>query len=372
MGDSPSARLASLFYEGILSPEAWYSALDETTRQVGGCYFHQIVIDREAQAVVDHVVSAGVPDQANEYEQHYAHRDERLGILAGFQPGQFMYDHDHFDARHRSRSALYTDFLGANGIHDCVAIVLDSSAAHRDEVGLLRAKDAVPFGDDHRQLLQQLTPAMARAARLRAQARTLAQRAALGFAALETLPRALAVVDAHCRVDYCNPSAERLFASQTACHVQAGRLRMGEPAEQDILRQRVARACADVQPAAGVLSVNVGTSKMAISVLPLRSVHALAPGVRPRAMVIFAGPALAARGAVSPHVLAECLGLTVTEGRLATALAHGTSVTEFALQHGCSVPTARTHLRNLLNKTGCHRQVDLVQVVLGMWGGAGS
>ncbi len=65
----------------------------------------------------------------------------------------------------------------------------------------------------------------------------------------------------------------------------------------------------------------------------------------------------------APAQLAALLGLTETEARLALALSQGLSIKDFALAQGCSWHTARTHVRNLLRKTGCHRQADLVQLV---------
>lgn len=362
-----ATRLASLFYEGILSPEAWYSALSETTRLIGGSFFHQIAIDRADMRVVANVVSPDALHKADEYAKYYARNDERLGVLAGLSPGEFMFDFDHFDARHRSRSPLYAEFLAGERVQSCVAIVLHHDAELRDEVGLLRASDALPLNARERLLLRQLAPEMARAGRLRLQARHLAQRAALGFAALDAQPQALAIVDSHCYIEYCNPAAERYFATHDACRAPAGRLSLADAQAQDGLRRRVADACAAINARSGVLRVGQGERSLSISVLPLRPAHSLALGSRPWAMVVFSGPSLAASAVIPAQALAECLGITPTEGHLANMLARGASVNDFAAKQGCSLHTARTHLRNLLNKTGCRRQRDVIELVRGMW-----
>lgn len=368
-GDSTdAARLAALFYEGILSPEAWYAALNETTCRLGGSFFHQIMIDRAQMQVVDHIASADTLNKADEYAKYYARSDERLNVLAGLGPGGFMFDFDHFDARHRSRSPLYADFLAGERVQSCVAIVLHRDDEFRDEVGVLRGSDALPLSDGERLLLRQLAPEMARAGRLRVQASHLAQRAALGFAALSTLPSALAIVDSQCRIEYSNPAAERFLALRGVCKTSGGRLRLVDVYAHDGLRERVARACAANGATSGVMRVGQGESTVSISVLPLRPTHPLALGSRPWAMVVFAGPSLAASAVMPPEVVAECLGVTRTEGRLACMLACGASVNEFAAVQGCNLSTARSHLRSLLHKTGCRRQRDLILVVQGMWG----
>ncbi len=56
----------------------------------------------------------------------------------------------------------------------------------------------------------------------------------------------------------------------------------------------------------------------------------------------------------------EALGLSPSEARLAVLLATGRTVKDYARIEGCSWHTARTHMKNLMRKTGCHRQVELV------------
>ena len=64
--------------------------------------------------------------------------------------------------------------------------------------------------------------------------------------------------------------------------------------------------------------------------------------------------------------LAAALGLTDTEARLALALAQGLSLKDFAQAQGCSWHTARTHTKNLLHKTGLHRQHDVALLARGL------
>lgn len=57
-------------------------------------------------------------------------------------------------------------------------------------------------------------------------------------------------------------------------------------------------------------------------------------------------------------------GLTPTEADLAIALASGLTVASFAAARGCSEQTARTHLKHVLDKTECRRQVEIVLLLL--------
>lgn len=54
--------------------------------------------------------------------------------------------------------------------------------------------------------------------------------------------------------------------------------------------------------------------------------------------------------------------LTDAELRLTAALVDGATLADFAERHGVSVHTVRTHLRNIFDKTGLHRQADLIRL----------
>ena len=67
---------------------------------------------------------------------------------------------------------------------------------------------------------------------------------------------------------------------------------------------------------------------------------------------------------IDPGVVAESLGLTAAESRVAVLLAEGKTVREVASETGCTVSTIRTHVRHIFDKHGIRRQVDLVRLVL--------
>src|SRR5262249_25297684 len=58
------------------------------------------------------------------------------------------------------------------------------------------------------------------------------------------------------------------------------------------------------------------------------------------------------------------LGLTPAEARLALHLVAGETLRSAAAKFNISYQTARTHLKNIFNKTGACRQAELVIVIL--------
>jgi DNA-binding CsgD family transcriptional regulator len=55
--------------------------------------------------------------------------------------------------------------------------------------------------------------------------------------------------------------------------------------------------------------------------------------------------------------------LTPAEARVARSLASGKTVEDIATDGGISPNTIRTHVRGVLEKTGCNRQVDIVALL---------
>ena len=58
--------------------------------------------------------------------------------------------------------------------------------------------------------------------------------------------------------------------------------------------------------------------------------------------------------------------LTPAEARVARSLASGKSVEAIASDGGVSLNTVRTHVRGVLDKTGCNRQVEVVALLAGI------
>ena len=64
---------------------------------------------------------------------------------------------------------------------------------------------------------------------------------------------------------------------------------------------------------------------------------------------------------VDARVFQKLYGLTPTEAKVATHLVQGRSPRDIARVLGVGVETTRTHVKHILAKLGCHRQVDVVR-----------
>ena len=357
--------ITGLFYEGILQPQAWYAGMDAVRARLQAVIFHGFTLDSSggpSPESVGNLESLGLPlKHMAEYEAHHADNDPRLAATLGIAPGGVMLDHEHFSPQEALRNPVYADWLVPLGFKHTAGMVVRAEGCAKELISFIRPRDAAPFAASDKRFIEQLVPDIARAAKLRARCLELSRKASLGLAALDALRQCVAMVDAQCRVHHANTAMDHLLGASGALRMRQGRLACADGAAQAQLRQLVAAACA-APGRAGALRLMESALPLVVTVLPLQAGHAWAALRQdPMALVVAVLPGGSA--GMDPAIVAEMLGLSPAEARLAVLLAAGKTTKDFAAVQGCAWNTARTHLANLLGKTGCRRQADLVQLL---------
>lgn len=361
-------RIASQLYDGVIFAGDWHAGLDGLRGALGAEVFHFFTMDSREACVVDSVDNQGTvgvnADKLREYERHYVTSDLRMSILTAMPVGQIMLDHEHISARDMSRNPVYTDFLGRHGFWNTLGIPVRDDGASRDFLGFLRAADRDHYTDHERDMVRQLMPDLARAARLRAHTSHVARQAAIGLAALDSLPQGIAVVDGSGFCQHANATARALM-NRRMLTVRHGRVMCADTVQGVHLARLMAAACAKAGlRSAGSICVQAASGRLVISVVPLKPDHSMPLPKTPLALLVMVDPD--APTLPDSAAVADMLGVSPTEMRLALHLAAGKTVKDFAVTEECSWHTARTHLKNLMRKTGCHRQTDVVALLLAL------
>ncbi len=366
-------QIRELLYDGVLDAAAWHQGLDQLRVVTESALFHHAVWDSHVQGITASLSNDSVsPEKLREFDEHHAPYDPRIPRIMAAGVGGIMLDHEHFSDREMSRSPIYADWLASLGYRHTVGMVLRDDGETQDLLALLRPLDHHHFDEQTQTRMRQLMPDLLRASNLRARAARVARPSALGALALEHLPQAVAVLDANRRIQHMNVAARKSLSTPSAhgIHVQGGFLRLHDDEAHALLIGAVQSACQprsrDGLPPArtGSLLSTRQRKGLAISVLPLKNEHVLATDVsgtaQHLAMLLWAGPEPCMP---EPADLARLLGVTPAEARIALALAQGMSLKEFASHQACSWHTARSHLRNLMIKTGTSRQAEVVTLV---------
>ncbi len=194
-----------------------------------------------------------------------------------------------------------------------------------------------------------------------------------GRAMLAQWPEAIVLVDETCTVLYMNRAAQSFLAQESSVYENGGRLACRHPHDDralaDAVRQLVRRGSASgaAGPSAAVhqklrgappdVAVYLFALPPAVPLAGPSDAHGIAGVVLHRHRT---------KPRMEPLMLERAFGLTPAETRVGMLLAEGESVHAIAQQQGVSVTTVRSHLKSLFQKTGIHRQAELVRVLVSL------
>jgi DNA-binding CsgD family transcriptional regulator len=184
---------------------------------------------------------------------------------------------------------------------------------------------------------------------------------------MNQLSQGVMLVDAEGRVGFANRYAERIFVSQDGLRLTPGGLKADLPDQTRRLRDLIAKAASagagNPAHSGGALTLERASGRRSLGVFVAPSVSVkMGIGARPAAVVFVTDPEQDI--SADAGQLEQLLELTPAEARLATALAQGQTVQEFAESAAVSLNTVRTHLKSIFSKTGVSRQSDLVRLIL--------
>ncbi|GAC1396066.1 MAG: hypothetical protein NVS2B8_19430 [Vulcanimicrobiaceae bacterium] len=167
-------------------------------------------------------------------------------------------------------------------------------------------------------------------------------------AVLDGAPFGIALIDQSDRTVFAN-AAMRRFEADGFLTLEAGRLRFatGE------CHRAFARAVERARESATIATLVV-RSVSASDALVVTVTDVAASGTIVRAVH------LDEVGYVEPAAFEATLSVTPAEARIAALLASGCDGYEIGTQLGLARETVRTHIKRLLQKTGTHRQSELV------------
>jgi len=239
-----------------------------------------------------------------------------------------------------------------------------------DLIGLLgvhRSPRERPFDESDRARMKRLLPHLQRAMRMREKIREVQRETGVARGLLEDLSIGIVIVDAECRLVYSNELAEKVFRTGQVLKVETGRLKAGLPDCEAALEQAVRTATSmghGCNRRAGTTLVvrSRGTLSFPVMVAPLPPESIRFGSVHPACALIFSDPD--DRPNWSLDAFCGRHGLTLAQRRLLDALVRGQDLAGYAAAAQIGLGTAKTHLKEILSKTGQHRQVDLIRMVL--------
>ncbi|MGE5477540.1 MAG: DNA-binding response regulator [Bacteroidales bacterium] len=184
--------------------------------------------------------------------------------------------------------------------------------------------------------------------------------AQLALAALDRLPFAALALDGRFRPVFTNRAGGLLLAAAEVLRLDGGGIcRAHVPAETAALHQAVQATAGDGE--SRVLGLT-GRDESRYSALVEPATDAGGPADGALALVFVRE--IDTCPLPTPEALRDLFSLSMSEARLAHALASGLDIKEAAELQGVTLSTARTYLKRLFQKTGANRQAELVRLLL--------
>ncbi|TAJ73282.1 MAG: helix-turn-helix transcriptional regulator [Phenylobacterium sp.] len=225
---------------------------------------------------------------------------------------------------------------------------------------MLPGRDA--FGRDQLRLLELLMPHIQRAVQLNIRMGEADASDSATARLVEQMPTAAFILDSNGQVLFANPAAEQLLCSGRGVRRAQGKLTTARLEDADRLQALIRRCAEGVDGGGGDLRLAQGQEPdLLLQFVPIRREIPLLSASLPVAIVFEAGR----RPPSDPgERLRAKYGLTPAEAAFALEIAKGDGKRAAAERRGISFSTARTHLSRIFEKTGAHRQAELVRLLI--------
>lgn len=354
-------ELIGRIYDAALNPQIWPAALNRIAELANASVAMIGSFDsfsREFTAISPRQD----PDRLRHYARYWASRNPLRQRATGVPPGAIMIPEMLMPADEYVRSDFFNEWMRPEGLEVALATNALVEASAVTVFALYRPRRTGEFEAEEVKFFGRLIPHVQRALQLSGRVgRVEAERTAL-VDTLDRLRQGVALVDASGRLLYANRTAENILGDGVGLRNAGGGLRADAANEMAALRRLIA-GCA-TGTAGGSLRVSRGKERPALFVLvaPMPPSAVWAAGLRPAAILVIADPGRAPR--LSSEGLQRDFGLTQAEAALALQILQGDGLSAAARRLGVCITTARTHLAHVLDKTGTHRQAELVRLFL--------
>ena len=346
--------LIERIYECSFVPELWPQVLRDTSKLSGSSGAVLFVTNPDVTAWT---ASPNAHETADRFVRDgWYWRGQLTRRVHGTRHAGFLRDIDLFSPEDLAQEPIYRDNWRHIGLGWGAATAMPLPGGDQVSIVLPRLTSKGPADAEAIARLDALRPHLARAALMAARLRL--ERARAAADALATVGLAALVLEATGRVLAANALAE---TTAGVLHWRAGdRIALRDPAADVLLREALARGD---EGGARSFPVHAAPGLMVGHVIPVRL---SARDIISRGAAMFVLAAAEAPGAPPVELVRSLFDLTPSEARVARGLAGGRTVDELAGDGDVSVNTVRAQVRGVLEKTGCHRQTDVVALLAGI------
>lgn len=357
-------RVVGAIYDCAIQPAQWPLALEHICQWMGTDTAALMVRDiLNAEPKIEAAVGFE-PHWLQLQAEHYAQIAPFTAPMTCLRAGQVVSTEDVIDYGVYMDSRFHNEWAAPQGMADALLGVLTRTNTRLGAVGLSFRRRAT---HEDMEALADLLPHLSRAVAISDLLGFQAAEIARFSAAVDGLSTGVVFVAADLAVLDFNAAAERMLGDRKVVAINNHRLLLPDCEAGRRLRMAI-QSCADgrledLKTSSAVFESRDGAPALVMHVLPHSKNDASSRGAAV-AVVFLTDPEAPVRLPI--ETLVEQYGLSPSELRVLMGLMQGQVPRAIAEALGIAMPTIRTHLRHLFEKTGTSRQAQLVQLALSM------
>jgi DNA-binding CsgD family transcriptional regulator len=368
MNEDQYDNLIGKIYDAAVMPELWpvfLEQLSDVLQSSGTVLYLVDFFSRNVTCQCDEISfiqSVRIPPESVlSFDNYYSKVNAWYENSSDLPEGKFITTDNLLSARELVKTEWYNDWLKPlNYFHGMIGHILKQDAL-TVRLSIFRSKQQ-PFSAEETALFARLVPHLRRSCMIHKSFSEIKRIHTTNVDLFNRLPIGLVLLDKSGQTVFANHMAETLTRNSDGLYLNtAGRCLTSNASETRALNQLISNA-------AGLGQGNAMSLRRSNSERPL---SVIAVSLQNQPLPFFGSESVVALFICDPDIpleldeslLTQCYDLSPSEAKLATALLRGQTPTDYAQMRGVSNNTVKTQLKQVLAKTGTHRQSELIQML---------
>jgi DNA-binding CsgD family transcriptional regulator len=364
-----NTELVSAIYASVIDPVCHLRAVMDRFASEMRCDAAYFKLVKRPDCTVMAGVGGGTADGSDtDYLEHYLAGDVRVPRVDCAPRRKILDDGMLIVPEERRRSPFHHEWLARYDLEHLIHVNISPSAKYTAIVTCAQAPERGEFSARQRAIFSLYVPHFERAAILQIRMLELGSKALLVSEAFRRLTVAGLIVDGSGRAILVNQAADEILAALDGVSLSRGRLCIADPEASRAFSARLREAAFAVPDRArrdDTTPIEVrrpsGRRPYRLELLPLPGGSIGVSGEAAPLLALLDDPDR--RSATTARTALARFGLTNAEARLAEAVAQGARLRDYADRRGVTIGTVRYQMKQVLAKTDCRRQADLVRLL---------
>jgi DNA-binding CsgD family transcriptional regulator len=362
------SNLITQIYDCALEPSGWQKTISDLHILLGYSNAAMVLTELPSGGIASHI-TAGVPEPFLSTMQNYG--DEVLKHWGGpFTMANLPLDEPAVLTRVNPTNSVYEnryyrEWAEPQGLIDVLAIGLIRDVSMLGSIGMGRHQKAGPITDHDIASARIFVPHLQRAIAISRVFEMKSQQADMFGEVLDTISTPAIIVDDCLTVLYANVAAAAILARGDPLCQMAGRLRISKCNSKISLPESITDAKnifrARAGTGAGLALKDAAGHVYMLHVLPLKNSR-FGQNFSERSQLVLFLAGYLRPDKMNRTAAAKAYDFTKAEARIFHMIGSGASVASVAALLGIKASTVRTHLIHIFEKTGLHRQSDIVRL----------